>query len=416
MASIEQSNVFGQNPTIFLVTNEMGQEDVQDSLENMPTRGNAIVGTSCFMTLNLASIPRDGVPIEHIAIFDIADRVSLFWNNIAPLIERAQNREEFLQNLREDLEQNAHSYFNLKGVSADKVAERKFEELTYEMDLELSWLSNDERFTKVQEIFRRNRFAFHQLDFTNPEQVGRFLGGLERNGARIDTFYVSNIGEVTPSYPQYIESVRLIPNNAIFIRSATDEESEGPIQILSNSPDPSLSRKAFGKSLLHYGELNDVRSLRELISMKADPNWGNEHGDTPLIFTADADRLEALQLLIEAKADVARKSNSDLTALHLTKSGTTTELLIQRKADVNASDEEQSTPLHFAIENAQRDKVTVLLNYKANPHLRNSHGKSALDLAEEQADLEDRPNLPPAKLRDEIFDLLISLEESKSND
>jgi len=58
-------------------------------------------------------------------------------------------------------------------------------------------------------------------------------------------------------------------------------------------------------------------------------------------------------------------------------------VLLEAHADVNVQAENGDSPLHDAAENGHEDVVKLLLDYGANPKLRNRDGKTPMDVADD---------------------------------
>ena len=109
-----------------------------------------------------------------------------------------------------------------------------------------------------------------------------------------------------------------------------------------------------------------------LISYGANVNAKDAFSRTPLHVTASSGNLEVAKVLLENKADVNAKDMYNSTALHSVASNGNTAFaryLIEKGADVNARDR-FGTPLTAAVED-HRDMVKLLLNNKANVHMKN---------------------------------------------
>ena len=121
----------------------------------------------------------------------------------------------------------------------------------------------------------------------------------------------------------------------------------------------------------------------------ADPNDRDEHGSTPLHWSAllSADP-RVLTKLLEAGADPEACDRSGARPLHSAASGTNMDplvltALLQADADPNARDDRGGTPLHravWSVSGRYEDRVAVatLLDAGAHPMARNSRGETPL--------------------------------------
>ena len=119
-----------------------------------------------------------------------------------------------------------------------------------------------------------------------------------------------------------------------------------------------------------------------LISYGANVNDKDAFSRTPLHVTASSGNLEVAKVLLENKAYVNAKDMYNSTALHSVASNSNTAFaryLIEKGADVNARDR-FGTPLTAAVED-HRDMVKLLLNNKANVHMKNKDGFAPIHIA-----------------------------------
>lgn len=166
----------------------------------------------------------------------------------------------------------------------------------------------------------------------------------------------------------------------------------------------------------------DAKKIKALL--QADPKLvadRDKNGDTPLHVACRHGQLAAVQVLIDAGADVNARNNygaftpGDLSAVFsssnhqdpvslLTVHGVDTsdmkngytpldlclfasrhkeimELLIAKGADVNAQAASGATPLYFAVLRDQPDDVKFLIEKGANVNLPNAYGGTILDAA-----------------------------------
>ena len=166
----------------------------------------------------------------------------------------------------------------------------------------------------------------------------------------------------------------------------------------------------------------DVKKLKALLDQ--DPKLVNDkdgNGDTALHQAALHGQVAAVQMLLEAGADVNAKNNygpytpgdywgvmssnnqkdpvvilnvkgndtqymkNGYTPLHLAEFSTShkkiIELLIAKGADINDQAASGATPLMFAVMRGQKDDVSFLLEHGANPNLADAYGDTPLDAA-----------------------------------
>uniref|UniRef100_A0A5S6QKX3 Poly [ADP-ribose] polymerase n=1 Tax=Trichuris muris TaxID=70415 RepID=A0A5S6QKX3_TRIMR len=127
----------------------------------------------------------------------------------------------------------------------------------------------------------------------------------------------------------------------------------------------------------------------ELLMSLLTPLNVNIHADdgrksTPLHLAAGYNRTQIVKLLLQYFADVHVQDKGGLVPLHNACSYghlEVTELLIKYGANVNALDLWQFSPLHEAASKGRIDVCSCLLAHGADPTVKNSNGKTAIDLA-----------------------------------
>jgi len=117
------------------------------------------------------------------------------------------------------------------------------------------------------------------------------------------------------------------------------------------------------------------------------------YGWTPLFLAARNGQLEVAHVLLEARADIAAKSQAGQTPLHLAAAHGHREMaraLLEARADITAKSKLGSTPLHFAAGNGPRtpfrshapaEVADVLLEARADITAKNNDGWTPLDFA-----------------------------------
>jgi uncharacterized protein len=182
--------------------------------------------------------------------------------------------------------------------------------------------------------------------------------------------------------------------------------------------------------------------IRALLNRGADPNASDRvEGETPLIWAVSENHPEAARALIEAGADVDRRSapsslpklnfgTSGIVPMALPKGAFTplmyaarqgaidaARVLLDAKADVNATDPDGTTALVIAIINAHYDLGALLLTRGADPEIADASGMGALYAAVDMHTLTWMQGRPAPKTTDRLssVDLVRLLLEAGAN-
>ncbi|XP_054162869.1 integrin-linked protein kinase homolog pat-4-like [Oppia nitens] len=113
-----------------------------------------------------------------------------------------------------------------------------------------------------------------------------------------------------------------------------------------------------------------------------DMNQGDDHGFSPLHWSAFAGRVALVDLLITKGARINATNMGDDTALHLAGAHghkDVVHLLLRHKADVNAVNEHGNTPLHYACFWGYQHIAEQLITAGALTNITNKYGETPLD-------------------------------------
>jgi ankyrin repeat protein len=144
-------------------------------------------------------------------------------------------------------------------------------------------------------------------------------------------------------------------------------------------------------SVFEAAAFDDTARLNQLV--EADhgivETW-SEDGWQPLHLAAFFGRVEAARVLLDADAPVAETSRNSIGVqpLHAASAGQHSEivwLLIASDAPVNAAQQHGWRPIHSAAHNGDVESIKALLSAHADPRQPNDDGKTALDLAPNEA-------------------------------
>lgn len=143
----------------------------------------------------------------------------------------------------------------------------------------------------------------------------------------------------------------------------------------------------------------DIEAVKAFVEDGFPPNAGNEVGYTILMGAARSSSLEVARFILSHGGQAALADKRGYTALHWAVAQPTANpanelscvrMLIDAGADVNARNEDGITPLMNAAWFGCRESVKELLRLGADASLRDSKGRSALDLAVDRGHTEIR--------------------------
>lgn len=186
--------------------------------------------------------------------------------------------------------------------------------------------------------------------------------------------------------------------------SETNEEEDDSLlaacePILAKSGPVNAEKLLFGCSLgKHHVSNIDFDSDQESTDGEDDHPADPDHEDhlSPNWLLHRAARVHNLPVMSQALALGADKDFVDplpdgmgRSVLHQSVASSSCmacEYLLLNGAKINARDREGNTALHLSAMNGATGQVCLLLKHRADHHLRNSGGKTALDIAVEKAD------------------------------
>jgi ankyrin repeat protein len=135
-----------------------------------------------------------------------------------------------------------------------------------------------------------------------------------------------------------------------------------------------------------HPEADNLPIVEALVRAGADPNETEIFGLSALEVSLTRDHMnpEVTLLLLRAGARVPSDCPKSGSLISLATQDSSLEVisaLIARRAPVNCQSEHGQTALHWAALNGQADRVALLLKSGADVRLRNSEGKTPLDVA-----------------------------------
>ncbi|XP_067858576.1 poly [ADP-ribose] polymerase tankyrase-2 isoform X4 [Heptranchias perlo] len=156
-----------------------------------------------------------------------------------------------------------------------------------------------------------------------------------------------------------------------------------------HSPTPTFAHHDPARELFEGCRNGDVARVKRLVradNVNARDTAGRK--STPLHFAAGFGRKDVVEFLLQSGANVHARDDGGLIPLHNACSfghAEVVNLLLFHGADSNARDNWNYTPLHEAAIKGKIDVCIVLLQHGADPHICNTDGRTALDLADPSA-------------------------------
>lgn len=159
---------------------------------------------------NFEEIIQSRVPIEGGTLTKIA---KIFSSAVSDTAEtRSPTKEDVVARIKALVSDKKDLYFPVfkSGSTTEKRLIDHMSLFDTELADGLSWLSSNETFAAIQEVFMRGHFKFLRLDLTEPEPCRALGRALQTNGLTVDTLYLSNVLEYLSdaALPAYRESVR----------------------------------------------------------------------------------------------------------------------------------------------------------------------------------------------------------------
>jgi ankyrin repeat protein len=155
-----------------------------------------------------------------------------------------------------------------------------------------------------------------------------------------------------------------------------------------------------GDTLLTQSVRRDLSELFDyLLQRRARLNVRNRNGETALSLAAYLGKLNYVQKLVAAGADVNLYGWSPLAYAAFNGHAEIADYLVKHGADVNAKTENGSTPLFFAARFGHREIAEMLLANKADPTIANDAGDTAVDWAMKAGNTEIEDDLRAAGAR-----------------
>ena len=147
---------------------------------------------------------------------------------------------------------------------------------------------------------------------------------------------------------------------------AADEHDQCLRLLIDAGADVNVQAAVMGLSALHYAASNGrIKSVKALLSAKANVNVTTTLGQTPLIRAAEGQWLDVATALLDAGADLKLAKKTGETPLMLAAANgdmPMATLLLDRGADVNQMTSARATVLVFAARERKPEMVRLLLS------------------------------------------------------
>jgi len=170
-----------------------------------------------------------------------------------------------------------------------------------------------------------------------------------------------------------------------FVAAAQRGDENAVRRALAEQPDLVQATDAMGMSALDWSATREHWHIfRQLLAAGAPVNRVGFDGGTVLHRACHYDRVDMVQLLLDAGGDITIQNNWGRTPLHVAArrgAGQVAELLLAQGADPNVTTNEGWTTLHVAYRSGQPTLVELLLSAGADPQIRDSTGKLPADYA-----------------------------------
>ncbi len=145
-----------------------------------------------------------------------------------------------------------------------------------------------------------------------------------------------------------------------------------------------LYKSANASELFRIIDLEVYNKLEFVLFNGTDPNQRSQNGLTPIIYAAKIGDKQAIEILLNYKADINLYDISGATALHYSArlgSLEISKLLLESQININKQDFLGKTALMRSLQNNHSEIALEILKYKPDLLLKNSTGKNSLEVA-----------------------------------
>jgi hypothetical protein len=194
---VESSYAEDPNDNIlYLITNEGCTGETLAIAKDEPIHGEVVLSVSGMFGLNLASVrgQNTGNPkaIQYLIFIDISERVEKFWEGMKEIIKQSVTKEQAISKIEKFLTNNKKHLFEINQVSNYSHYLLK---LKKEIAKGKSWLSTDQNFIRIKNIFDRDHFIFKRINLLDEAAMQSLAQAVVKLGCKFDTVYLSNVRE-----------------------------------------------------------------------------------------------------------------------------------------------------------------------------------------------------------------------------
>ena len=143
------------------------------------------------------------------------------------------------------------------------------------------------------------------------------------------------------------------------------------------------------RNCVHYAAATDnVNVMSFLIDRDINFDMRDKFGCTPLMIATQANQINMVRYLIQIGCDIETKDKEGWTLIERAAHNGSLSIvsdLYQKGVDIDSKDKQWWTPLHRAAYNGHSSVVRFLINHNADYEIKNKKGKTALQIAQNDA-------------------------------
>ena len=183
---------------------ESGVADSLDFFSNSPVIGDTWVGFANFFSFDAVSVrgttaldPVSDYSIQKVLLIHRTNTVASLWTEILDSIHKSPTRTEAYEKIISYIDKNRDTLFchhcNCGGSSCPgDLSSVKLGRLAKQIQMNISWLSTDDRYAVIKNLVDKGNVAVLQADLSLLTTVRRIKKTLEDSGSKIDTLYIGS--------------------------------------------------------------------------------------------------------------------------------------------------------------------------------------------------------------------------------